>query len=274
MITISSKVSSRWFYRGFCNGRLSTVIGQYDVGEGIEDVKIYLYNDTDEDGLEDGMPIDSVLTDEFGSYGFSPVDPGDYVLVEVQPEGYLNGYDEDVTEDVDDAINVDDEDDRIPVTVDPDELDDDNLFIEVTECQLVVSILDNDGTGSLRAAIECAGPGDTIKFAPIIEADTIVLTTTLNINKDVIIWNTLSQPVYVMLDNPDPIGILGGNTVEVQGINVISGNTNAPAAIDNYGSLILDNVEVYRNEALPIGTILVENKGDLTLRGQSRIIED
>ena len=77
-----------------------------------------------------------------------------------------------------------------------------------------------------------------------------------------------------MLDNPDPISVLAGNSVEISRINVISGNANAPAAIDNYGILILDNVEVYRNTALPVGTILVENNGDLTLRGHSRIIEE
>ena len=197
---------------------------------------IYLYNDVDQNGIADSAtPIDSAMTDEFGDYVFTPVDPGDYVIEEVQPMGYLNVEDVDVTEDVDVVDNTDQSDDIIPVTVVPDELDADNLFIEETACQLMVSTTADDGTGSLRAALACAQPGDTITFAPGIAGDTIVLTQALAITSDAIVWNANAMKVYVLLDIPDAMDISASIQVEVKNINIISGHTAAPAAIDNAG---------------------------------------
>ena len=202
------------------------------------------------------------------------VDPGDYVLVEVQPEDYLNVMDLDITEDVDDVTNVDTEDDWIPVTVDPDELDADNLFFEETACQIVVTTTADNGAGSLRAALACVQPGDTITFAPGLAGDTIVITNTLTINNDAIVWNTHGTAVFVELDIPGAVAITAGTNVEIKYLAFISGHTDSPAAIDNAGSLILDDVEIHRNPLLPVGTILVQNTGDVVFKGLSKIIED
>jgi hypothetical protein len=249
--------------------------GLYDIGEGIDSAWIYLYVDADANGMADTIvPIDSAMSNSLGDFVFTPVVPGDYVIVEVQPTGYLNVQDIDVTGDVDVVANTDQTDDIIPVTIDPDELDADNLFIEESECQLIVTTIADDGAGSLRAALACAQIGDTITFDPAIAGDTIVLTQALTISSDAIVWNANAMKVYLLLDIPGAMDVNATVQLEIKYINIISGHTDAPAAINNAGTVILDDVEVYRNSALPIGTILVQNNGEIIIRGTSKIIDE
>ena len=75
------------------------------------------------------------MTDgDSGNYCFAPVEPGDYVVVEVQPLNYLDVEDYDFStgafdpDGVDTAVVLADND--IPVTLEPGEEDDDNDFVE------------------------------------------------------------------------------------------------------------------------------------------------
>jgi hypothetical protein len=57
--------------------------------------------------------------------------PGQYVLVETQPSGYLSVQDLDESNDNDTLVWYDPNDNIIPVTVEPQEVDADNVFIEI-----------------------------------------------------------------------------------------------------------------------------------------------
>jgi hypothetical protein len=58
--------------------------------------------------------------------------PGPYVLVEtLQPSGYFSLYDADETNDHDTTVTTNlPTDDVIPVTIEPQEIDGDNVFVE------------------------------------------------------------------------------------------------------------------------------------------------
>lgn len=58
------------------------------------------------------------------------VTPGYYVIVEVQPSGYISISDEDTTNDHDSIPNTNMNNNIIPVTVEPLEIDADNLFVD------------------------------------------------------------------------------------------------------------------------------------------------
>ena len=246
----------------------------HDPEEGIEGVLIRLFEDSEPDGVPDGtVAIDSAYTNAQGHYIMTDIDPGNYVLQEVQPDDYVSVMDIDQSGDFDEVSNVNPTDDLIPVTVEPGDDDEDNDFIEQSECQLVVTITDNDGIGSLRAAIACAQAGDTITFDAALAGDTIVLTEALLIPQEVTILSTQDPVIHILCDMPGGITIGGAAIVEINNLNVISGNTNQPAAILNNGDLTLDDVEIIRNTALPQGSVLIENTGTITIRGTTQIRE-
>ena len=101
------------------------------VGEDpIAGVVVELFEDTDGDGQPDGVAIASTTTGTDGSYSFSDVAPGDYVVVETQPTGFDTVTDEDGTLAGDDIANVSATDNAIPVSIASGETDDGNNFVE------------------------------------------------------------------------------------------------------------------------------------------------
>ncbi len=115
-----------------CFGNITGKVHKED-GTGIAGVNVRLFNDTNLDGLSDrGAAIRSVFTTSASVYSMANLVPGPYVLVEAQPAGYYSLYDEDETNDNDTIVitNLPD-DDIIPVTVEPQVIDADNVFVEV-----------------------------------------------------------------------------------------------------------------------------------------------
>ena len=89
--------------------------------------------------------------------------PGYYVIVETQPAGFFTLYDGDETNDLDSLVtNNSPTDDVIPVTVEPQEIDADNNFVEVptpgSVNGYVFDDLDDDNTPDAGEGI----PGVTI----------------------------------------------------------------------------------------------------------------
>src|SRR5688500_1643645 len=102
-----------------------------DVNSPLNNIKIYLYRDTNNDGNEDALPIDSVYTNALGFYMMSGILPGNYVVVEVQPLYFSSISDYDtttVTPDLDGNDSASGPDNDIPVTITPGESDTDNNF--------------------------------------------------------------------------------------------------------------------------------------------------
>ena len=90
--------------------------------------------DNDGDGVQDGAPIATALSDgDTGNYCFEDIEPRDYVVVEVQPVNYddVDDYDRSITAgdpDGDDSQEL--ADNNIPVTLSPGEADENNDFID------------------------------------------------------------------------------------------------------------------------------------------------
>ncbi|MBL9143555.1 MAG: carboxypeptidase regulatory-like domain-containing protein [Verrucomicrobiaceae bacterium] len=119
---------------------------------GISGVTVTLFTDPNGDGNPaDGAPVGSPATTAAnGSYSFTNLAPGSYIVVETQPAGYLDVTDVDSTTPGDDAANSSAADNRIPVAVNAGETDDGNDFIEEQPGVISGSVLadtNNDNTG-------------------------------------------------------------------------------------------------------------------------------
>jgi protocatechuate 3,4-dioxygenase beta subunit len=114
-----------------CQGNITGRVRKVD-GTGIQNVNVRLFPDVNLDGLSDGgSPIRSVFTSATGVYSMATLTPGQYVIVQTQPSGYLSVSDGDETMDSDTLVSFTDPNDNvIPVTVEPQEIDADNVFIE------------------------------------------------------------------------------------------------------------------------------------------------
>ena len=119
----------------FIEDPLQGIISGYvtdDLGTPMSDVTISLHYDTDGDGVQDGGPIGTDITNSLGFYGFAGIEPGLYVVVEDQPFLYGSIYDRDTSitaTDLDGNDAAEGPDDNIPVLLSPGESDLDNNFM-------------------------------------------------------------------------------------------------------------------------------------------------
>lgn len=248
-------------------------------GEGLPDVVVGLYADDNKDGAPDSIdPLDTVWTSSTGSYSFTSVDVGNYVVIETQPTDFTSVIDIDASADPDSVDNTNMLDDIIPVSVTNNEHDESNYFIEENECVLVVFNLDDAGAGSLREAIDCAGSGETITFSPSLAGDTIRITSDrITIAQNIIIHSTISPPIVVMSEIEGLFDIANLVNVEMKDFTIVSGiDGHEGAAIFNFGNLTLHNMNIFRNPSLTPGQYLIKNvnNGQLILSGNCFIMAD
>ena len=136
-------------------GAISGTITEDTNGDGSGDdpiagVTVQLFADTNGNGLPDGNAIATTTTGINGSYSFSNVAPGDYVVVESQPANFDTVTDGDTTDAGDDIANGSTTDNLIPVSVNPAETDTGNDFVEEQFGSLSGTVLadtNNDGVG-------------------------------------------------------------------------------------------------------------------------------
>jgi hypothetical protein len=127
---------------------------------------------------------------------------------------------------------------------------------------LVVSSLDDTGTGTLRNAIGDALAGDRIVFAPGL-AGTISLNSTLTISRDLIIEGNGN----IELDGRDTsrvITITGGQ-VDLRRLVVRNGFATDGGGISSAGTLLMSNCEVRNNNATGRGGGLFIGAGSYSL---------
>jgi hypothetical protein len=239
--------------------------------EGIPAVVVNLHTDNNADGIADGGPVATAMTNGIGFYTFGGMALGNYVLVEVQPAGYNNVMDIDPSNDGDVVPNTNMMNDTLPLTLSNTENDADNFFIESTPCSQFVTTTQDDVPGSLRYAIACADDWDTIKFHTILTNQVLHINAgRIEIDKNLYIHSTLSPTVMIQSDNSGAFKIFAGKTVEFKGIDFTSGLSGYPGAeFDNYGHLILWNDQVYKNPLLLPGDYIIFNDdgAELTIKG-------
>jgi len=147
------------------------------------------------------------------------------------------------------------------------------LFVVAVACPalaatITVTNINDDGAGSLRAAIAAASPGDTINFALTYPA-TITLSSTLTITQNLTIQgpgaSNLSisgnRAVLVLSVSPGVTAVVSGLTIEWG--DTFSSEGSSGAGINNAGSLALTNSTVSNNYAYVGGGIY--NTGALTI---------
>lgn len=142
-------------------------------------------------------------------------------------------------------------------------------------CRLMVQNNAITGAGSLRAAVECAGSGDTIRFASSVYNSQIDLATlNLSINKNLTILADPANNITMISQSTTAptIDITGAFNVKIVGLKII-GSRFSNAGIRNAGTLVLDNVEVKKNPAFTPSNLLRNTGGTVSLEGNCKIIE-
>lgn len=248
-----------------------------DPGEGIAGVSIELYADANTDGIPDsGTPMQTTASSPAGTFIFSSVSIGSYVLKEIQPGGYFSVKDFDATNDLDIVANTNMTDDLIPVTLLINEHDQDNFFIEGIACQLIVSNTNDSGSGSLRDAIECALPGQTISFAVSMANKTIMINSdVLHIDKEITIDASNVPTMIIASGVPGLFEIGTSGDVNFLNVHMRGGLQGSDAgAIYNLGSVRLEGSTVYCNPIVPNHTLVFNDGGEINFVGVSNVICD
>lgn len=107
-----------------------------DGGEGVAGVTVEIFEDTNQDGVSDGVLIDSTTTDTNGYYQFTNIATNTYagrrrhgVIVITVPGGYTLVKDFDASDDSDNVVNSNTTDGIIPFSLQQGETDANNYFI-------------------------------------------------------------------------------------------------------------------------------------------------
>jgi hypothetical protein len=138
---------------------------------------------------------------------------------------------------------------------------------EVKPCILVTNT-DDDGPGSLRYALDCALPGDTIAFATELAGDTIFLEDSIRIGKHVSIVNTHAQRITVSAANQLHLfHITGTGVVHLEQLNLVAGLAEIGRGLLNEGTLVLREITLMDSMPFPAAGHPVDNKGMLLIRG-------
>ena len=142
---------------------------------------------------------------------------------------------------------------------------------EVQPCQKVTKT-DGNGPGSLPYAISCALDGDSVYFAQVLVGDTINVTDTLIINKDITILNLNGGTVTINGGEANALfRIFSGSSATIENLTLISGSGEVGRSIINEGQTILDNIIIHDNRIPQMTGNTILNSGLLTLKNNSRI---
>jgi len=137
---------------------------------------------------------------------------------------------------------------------------------ELNSCLLVTNT-DDSGPGSFRYAVLCATDGDTIQFHTRLAGDTIRLDSTLVLDKDLIIDNSIGTLVVSGVNTTHVFSIGFGEEVVLRHLDLISGSGPEGRALINYGDLYLDDITIYQSVLDPMNGNTILNLGTLTTQG-------
>lgn len=144
----------------------------------------------------------------------------------------------------------------------------------IDSCIYVYTTADN-GLGSLRSAVDCATNNDTITFSPDVYDATIELTSdSIEISNNITIaaLSTNNITISSLFSQVPVFKINSGAEVSLIGFKIEGTNSSEGAAIDNSGSLILDEMVLIRGTNTSVNSILLnEGGGVIVFRGQTSI---
>lgn len=144
-------------------------------------------------------------------------------------------------------------------------------------CRLTVDHTRASGAGSLVEAINCALPGDTIRFASNIQNDTFFLgIQNLVINKSIFIECDINRNIHIMSSAASATLVCttstSGNGLKIKGVHIHSSNQGI-GAIQNTGKLILDDVIMHKWPGSATATIMNTSGANTLLIGNCKVID-
>ncbi len=176
-----------------------------DADTAMESVKLYLYQDNNADGVEDGSPLDSVLTNASGYYQFTTLVPGHYVVVESQPLYYssISDYDESTSPpDTDGDDSASGPDNKIPVNLMPAETDADNDFVDGrpgTICGSVHDDLNHPMSGMVIQLYDDVNTNGNVD-----PEDTLMVSTVTDGDSGSYCFEDMTPGAYILVEQQQP----------------------------------------------------------------------
>ncbi len=113
----------------------------------------------------------------------------------------------------------------------------------------VVSTADS-GTGSLRAAIASAAPGDVITFAKSLRGQTITLASPVDVGTSLTIRGFAGGPVISGNGATEIFSISSGVSANLTTLKLVNGSAASGGAIDNSGALLIRSCVLQNNDAV------------------------
>ena len=251
---------------GVIAGTITEDIDNDGVGEDpVGGVTVELFEDTDGDGIADGPAIASATTVADGSYSFPDVAPGDYVIVEAQPSGFLSVTDEDSTLPGDDVANGSTTDNAIPVTIESGETDDGNDFVEELPGIIAGSVVEFLGNSQGELQIE----GVIIELFEDTDGDGIadgsaVATTTTDIAGNFAFENVVPGDYVIVETQPAGFDTVSDEDRTLPGDDIANGSSvdNAIPVTIVSGEFDDGNIFVEEEPGIIAGTVLQDTSGD------------
>ncbi len=125
-------------------------------------------------------------------------------------------------------------------------------------CQLVVNQSSGTGVGSLSAAINCAGAGDTIRLSALLAGQTVnVGATPLSVNKN-LVFLAEAPNINITGTGTRVFEIVSGVQAEFIGVTITAGTSLTGGAINNPGTVRIKDVTIEKNPAIN-GATLIQN---------------
>lgn len=226
----------------------------FDVGSGVHEETASGSNDVFILKLNSGGEFDWVKT-----AGGSDFEAGIDLAVDFESNLYVaGGY-------ISPIIFFDSEEYTNP---DPTTLD--AFLTKIHDCQSIVINIADSGFGSLRAAIGCAGNGDTITFALPAMSEIILTTGEIIIGKTLTLSGTGVFDLTISGNHSSRIfKLLTGSNLTITNMSLKDATSSSNGgAIYTKGFLILENVLLQNNfqNGLPKGLTLI-SPGELTIQG-------
>ncbi|MBP6680215.1 MAG: proprotein convertase P-domain-containing protein [Saprospiraceae bacterium] len=125
-------------------------------------------------------------------------------------------------------------------------------------CQLVVNQTSGTGVGSLSAAINCAGAGDTVRLSALLAGQTVnVGATPLSVNKN-LVFLAEAPNINITGTGTRVFEIVSGVQAEFIGVTITAGTSLTGGAINNPGTVRIKDVTIEKNPAIN-GATLIQN---------------
>lgn len=114
-----------------------------------------------------------------------------------------------------------------------------------SSCVDFVFTCEDEIVGSLRSAIDCAAPGDTVYFLSYLTGEEVLLTDSLVIDKDISIEG-LGNPGLSVASMSDGylVKVNPGKEVYIRELILCVTDTGASGIVNNYGDLNLQNITI------------------------------